>query len=191
MDGKQHISLASLTEDVPVITLNGLSKSHCLCGYRCGWMVISGPRELTEDYRQGIIQLTSLRLCANTMAQIVIPAALDDMETPASMVRPGGRIYEQREATVRELEKIDGLSFVKNDAAFYVFPKLDVMKFNITNDKQFAHDLLDVTNILLVPGSGFDWKDPDHFRIVMLPQADILSDAIRRMGTFLDGYKQK
>ena len=138
MDGKQHISLASLTEDVPVITLNGLSKSHCLCGYRCGWMVISGPRELTEDYRQGIIQLTSLRLCANTMAQIVIPAALDDMETPASMVRPGGRIYEQREATVRELEKIDGLSFVKNDAAFYVFPKLDVKKFNITNDKQFA-----------------------------------------------------
>ena len=130
MDGKQHISLASLTEDVPVITLNGLSKSHCLCGYRCGWMVISGPRELTEDYRQGIIQLTSLRLCANTMAQIVIPAALDDMETPASMVRPGGRIYEQREATVRELEKIDGLSFVKNDAAFYVFPKLDVKKFN-------------------------------------------------------------
>ena len=191
MDGKQHISLASLTEDVPVITLNGLSKSHCLCGYRCGWMVISGPRELTEDYRQGIIQLTSLRLCANTMAQIVIPAALDDMETPASMVRPGGRIYEQREATVRELEKIDGLSFVKNDAAFYIFPKLDVKKFNITNDKQFAHDLLDATNILLVPGSGFDWKDPDHFRIVMLPQADILSDAIRRMGTFLDGYKQK
>ena len=191
MDGKQHISLASLTEDVPVITLNGLSKSHCLCGYRCGWMVISGPRELTEDYRQGIIQLTSLRLCANTLAQIVIPAALDDMDTPASMVRPGGRIYEQREATVRELEKIDGLSFVKNDAAFYVFPKLDVKKFNITNDKQFAHDLLDATNILLVPGSGFDWKDPDHFRIVMLPQADILSDAIRRMGTFLDGYKQK
>lgn len=191
MDGKQHISLASLTEDVPVITLNGLSKSHCLCGYRCGWMVISGPRELTEDYRQGIIQLTSLRLCANTMAQIVIPAALDDMETPASMIRPGGRIYEQREATVRELEKINGLSFVKNDAAFYVFPKLDVKKFNITNDKQFAHDLLDATNILLVPGSGFDWKDPDHFRIVMLPQADVLSDAIRRMGTFLDGYKQK
>ena len=191
MDGKQHISLASLTEDVPVITLNGLSKSHCLCGYRCGWMVISGPRELTEDYRQGIIQLTSLRLCANTMAQIVIPAALDDMDTPASMVQPGGRIYEQREATVRELEKIDGLSFVKNDAAFYVFPKLDVKKFNITNDKQFAHDLLDATNILLVPGSGFDWKDPDHFRIVMLPQADVLSDAIRRMGTFLDGYKQK
>lgn len=191
MDGLQHVSLASLAEDLPMITMNGLSKSHCLCGYRCGWMVISGPRELTEDYRQGIIQLTSMRLCANTLAQIVIPAALDDMETPASMVREGGRIYEQREATIRELEKINGISFVKNNSAFYVFPKLDVKKFGITNDKQFARDLLHATNILLVPGSGFDWQEPDHFRIVMLPEADVLSDAIRRMGEFLDGYHQK
>lgn len=191
MDGLQHVSLASLAEDLPVITMNGLSKSHCLCGYRCGWMVISGPRELTEDYRQGIIQLTSMRLCANTLAQIVIPAALDDMETPASMVREGGRIYEQREATIRELEKINGISFVKNNSAFYVFPKLDVKKFGITNDKQFARDLLHATNILLVPGSGFDWQEPDHFRIVMLPEADVLSDAIRRMGEFLDSYHQK
>lgn len=191
MDGLRHVSLASLAEDIPVITLNGLSKSHCLCGYRCGWMVISGPRRLTEDYRQGIVQLTSMRLCANTLAQIVIPAALEDMETPASMVRPGGRIYEQREATARELEKIDGISFVKNSSAFYVFPKIDVKKFKITNDKQFARDLLYATNILLVPGSGFDWEDPDHFRIVMLPEADVLADAMRRMGNFLDGYKQK
>ena len=190
MDGLQHVSLASLAEDIPIVTMNGLSKSHCLCGYRCGWMVISGPKELTEDYRQGIIQLTSLRLCANTLAQIVIPAALKDMETPASMVRPGGRIYEQREATVRELEKIDGISFVKNDGAFYIFPKLDTKKFNITNDKKFARDLLHRTNILLVPGSGFDWKEPDHFRIVMLPEADVLSSAIRRIGEFLDGYHQ-
>ncbi len=191
MDGLRHVSLASLAEDIPVITLNGLSKSHCLCGYRCGWMVISGPRRLTEDYRQGIVQLTSMRLCANTLAQIVIPAALEDMETPASMVRPGGRIYEQREATARELEKIDGISFVKNSSAFYVFPKIDVKKFKITNDKQFARDLLYATNILLVPGSGFDWEEPDHFRIVMLPEADVLADAMRRMGNFLDGYKQK
>ena len=112
------------------------------------------------------------------------------METPASMVRPGGRIYEQREATVRELEKINGISFVKNNSAFYIFPKLDVKKFNITNDKQFASDLLHATNILLVPGSGFDWHDPDHFRIVMLPEAEVLADAVRRMGEFLDGYKQ-
>lgn len=191
MDGLQHTSTASLAPDIPVITMNGLSKSHCLCGYRCGWMVISGPRELTEGYRQGIVQLTSLRLCANTLAQLVIPAALDDMATPASMVAPGGRIFEQREACTRELAKIDGLSFVKNDAAFYLFPKLDVKKFNITNDKVFARDLLHATNILLVPGSGFDWAQPDHFRIVMLPKAEVLADAMKRMGEFLDGYKQK
>jgi len=191
MDGKQHVSVGSLCDDLPIVTMNGLSKSHCLCGYRCGWMVISGPRELTEEYRQGIVQLTSMRLCSNTLAQIVIPAALEDMETPTSMIMPGGRIYEQREATVRELSKIDGLSFVKNDAAFYMFPKLDVKKFNITSDKVFARDLLHATHILMVPGSGFDWHEPDHFRIVMLPQADELADAMRRMGEFLDGYKQK
>lgn len=191
MDGLKHISLASLADDIPVVTMNGLSKSHCLCGFRCGWMVISGPRHLTEEYRQGIVQLTSMRLCANTLSQIIIPAALEDMETPHSMVAPGGRIFEQREATIRELQKIDGLSVVKNDAAFYVFPKLDVKKFNITNDKKFARDLLYATNILLVPGSGFDWKEPDHFRIVMLPEAEQLADAMRRMGEFLDGYKQR
>lgn len=191
MDELQHTSLASLAEDIPVVTMNGLSKSHCLCGYRCGWMVISGPRHLTEDYIQGIIQLTSLRLCANTLAQLVIPAALEDMETPASMIRPGGRIYEQRKATIAELSKIDGISFVKNNSAFYIFPKLDVKKFNITSDKKFTSDLLHATNILLVPGSGFDWHEPDHFRIVMLPEAEVLGDAVKRIGNFLDGYKQQ
>lgn len=190
MDGLTHISLASLTEDVPVVTMNGLSKSHFLCGYRCGWMVISGQRELTEDYRQGIIQLTSLRLCANTMGQMAIPAALEDMETPASMVRPGGRIYEQRKAVIEELQKINGVSFVKNSGAFYIFPKLDVKKFHISDDKRFASDLLDATGILIVPGSGFDWQKPDHFRIVMLPETEVLTDAVRSMGTFLDGYRQ-
>lgn len=191
MDGKVHISIASLAPDLPVITMNGLSKSHCLCGYRCGWMIISGPRELTEEYRQGIVKLTSMRLCSNTLAQLVIPAALADMQTPRSMVSPGGRLYEQREAAVSEIAKIDGMSVVKNTAAFYIFPKLDIKKFNITNDKVFARDLLHATNILIVPGSGFDWQTPDHFRIVMLPRADELRDAVRRMGEFLDGYKQK
>ena len=191
MDELQHTSLASLAEDIPVVTMNGLSKSHCLCGYRCGWMVISGPRHLTEDYIQGIIQLTSLRLCANTLAQLVIPAALEDMETPASMIRPGVRIYEQRKATIAELSKIDGISFVKNNSAFYIFPKLDVKKFNITSDKKFTSDLLHATNILLVPGSGFDWHEPDHFRIVMLPEAEVLGDAVKRIGNFLDVYKQQ
>lgn len=191
MDGKKHVSTAALAPDLPIITLNGISKSHCVCGYRCGWMLISGPREYTEEYRKGIVQMTSMRLCANALAQIVIPAAMADHDTPRNMIMPGGRIYEQREAVCRELDKIDGISYVKNDGAFYMFPKLDVKKFNITSDKVFARDLLHATNILMVPGSGFDWAEPDHFRIVMLPKAEELADAMRRMGEWLDGYKQK
>ena len=191
MDGLQHVSTAALAPDLTVVTMNGLSKSHCLCGYRCGWMIISGPRARTEAYRQGIVQLTSLRLCSNALAQLVIPAAIEDMETPASMVRPGGRLYEQRKATLEVLDQIDGVSYVKNVAAFYLFPKLDVKKFNIHSDKQFAADLLRGTNILVVPGSGFDWPDPDHLRLVMLPQPDQLREAMTRFGKFLDGYQQK
>ena len=191
LDGLEHVSTAKLAPDLTVVTMNGLSKSHSLCGYRCGWMVISGPRKRTEEYRKGIVQLTSLRLCSNALAQLVIPAALEDMETPASMVRPGGRYFEQRQATIETLDKIEGISYVKNVAAFYLFPKLDVKKFDITNDKQFARDLLTETGILVVPGSGFDWPDPDHFRIVMLPEAGELRAAMERMGNFLDGYRQK
>ena len=191
LDGLEHVSTAKLAPDLTVVTMNGLSKSHSLCGYRCGWMVISGPRKRTEEYRKGIVQLTSLRLCSNALAQLVIPAALEDMETPASMVRPGGRYFEQRQATIETLDKIEGISYVKNVAAFYLFPKLDVKKFNITSDKQFARDLLTETGILVVPGSGFDWAEPDHFRIVMLPEAGELRAAMERMGNFLDGYRQK
>ena len=191
MDGLQHVSTATLAPDLTVVTMNGLSKSHSLCGYRCGWMVISGPRARTEAYRQGIVQLTSLRLCSNALAQLVIPAALEDMETPAAMVRPGGRLYEQRKATLEVLDKIEGVSYVKNVAAFYLFPKLDVKKFNITSDKQFAADLLRGTNILVVPGSGFDWPEPDHLRLVMLPEPEELREAMTRFGTFLDTYRQK
>ncbi len=191
MDGLQHVSTAALAPDLTVVTMNGLSKSHSLCGYRCGWMIISGPRARTEDYRQGIVQLTSLRLCSNALAQLVIPAAIADMETPAAMVRPGGRLYEQRAATCDVLQQIEGVSFVKNVAAFYLFPKLDVKKFNITSDKQFAADLLKATHILVVPGSGFDWPEPDHLRLVMLPEANQLREAMIRFGNFLDGYQQK
>ena len=191
MDGLFHTSMASLAPDIPVVTMNGLSKSHCLCGFRCGWMVVSGPRNVTENYQQCLVKLTSMRLCGNALTQLVIPAAIEDMETPASMVRPGGRIYNQREAAAAELAKIHELSFVKNKAAFYLFPKLDCKKMNITDDKKFAKDLLHATNILIVPGSGFDWHEPDHFRIVMLPEAEVLKDAIHRMGEFLDGYRQR
>ena len=191
LDGREHVSTASLAPDLTVVTMNGLSKSHSLCGYRCGWMAISGPREATEAYRAGIVQLTSLRLCSNALAQLVIPAALADMETPASMVRPGGRYYEQRKATTDVLDTIDGISYVMNKAAFYLFPRLDAKKFGITSDKVFARDLLKATNILVVPGSGFDWMEPDHFRIVMLPEAPQLREAMIRLGNFLDGYHQK
>ncbi len=191
MDGLEHVSTASLAPDLTVVTMNGLSKSHCLCGYRCGWMAISGPREQTEIYRQGINQLTSLRLCSNALAQLVIPAALEDMETPASMVRPGGRMYEQRAATLEVLDQIDGISYIKNRAAFYLFPRLDVKKFGITDDRKFARDLLRAAKILVVPGSGFDWAEPDHFRLVMLPQPQELRNAMQRMGAFLDSYRQK
>ncbi len=190
MDGLAHISTAALAPDLTVITMNGLSKSHSLCGYRCGWMVISGPKNRTRRYREGLVQLTSLRLCANALAQLVIPAALEDMETPAAMVRPGGRLHAQREATLRALDRIEGISYVKNDAAFYLFPRLDVRKFNITNDKRFAGDLLRATRILVVPGSGFDWPEPDHFRLVMLPQPQELEQAMDRLGRFLETYRQ-
>ena len=152
---------------------------------------LTDPRSCSASSRNGAYaerrKLRFFKYSGDDVFGTVLQEMKVDEECEGAIV-----LFEHERLTVDGLEKkIDGLSFVKNDAAFYVFPKLDVKKFNITNDKQFAHDLLDVTNILLVPGSGFDWKDPDHFRIVMLPQADILSDAIRRMGTFLDGYKQK
>ena len=191
MDGLAHTSIASLAPDVPMVTMNGLSKSHCLCGFRSGWMVVSGPKKITENYQQNLVKLTSMRLCANALSQLVIPTALRDEKTPSSMVSRGGRIFEQREATVAELSKIPSVSFVKNKSAFYIFPKLDCKKLNITDDKKFAHDLLHATNILIVPGSGFEWHEPDHFRIVMLPEAEILKNAIHSLGCFLDTYRQK
>ncbi|MBQ4264965.1 MAG: aminotransferase class I/II-fold pyridoxal phosphate-dependent enzyme [Clostridia bacterium] len=190
-DGLTHVSTAALAPDLPVVTLNGLSKSHSLCGFRCGWLVLSGPRAELMDYRDGIIKLTSMRLCANALSQLIIPAAMEDMETPAAMVRPGGRLYEQRAATVKALSGVDGLSFVPNRAAFYLFPRLDVRKFSITDDRRFARDLLHATNILVVPGSGFDWPEPDHFRIVMLPEASVLAGAMERLARFLETYRQR
>ena len=191
MDELTHTSMAALAPDIPVVTMNGLSKSHCLCGFRSGWMAISGPKALTEEYHRNLVKLTSMRLCANALSQLAIPAALSDTETPASMIRPGGRLFEQRNITVTELSKIDSLSFVKNKAAFYVFPKIDCKRLNVTDDKKFARDLLHATNILIVAGSGFDWHKPDHFRIVMLPEVNILKKAIQNLGEFLDTYRQK
>ncbi len=190
MDGHSFVSTASLCPDLLCITMNGLSKSHIVCGFRCGWMVISGGKERASDFIGGLVQLASMRLCANALMQLVIPAALEDTDSTRAMIAPGGRLYEQREACMRELEKIEGISCVRNSAAFYVFPKLDVKKFNITDDRRFALDFLHAKNIMIVPGSGFNWNEPDHFRIVMLPDPETLAKAMRDLGDFLSGYRQ-
>lgn len=190
MDGYTHTSTAALAPDMPVITFNGLSKSHIICGFRCGWLCVSGPETFTTPAIGAIQKLAAMRLCGNALTQLVIPAALEDDASTQAMMVPGGRIYEQREATCRALDQIPGISYVKNHAAFYLFPKIDTEKFHITSDKQFAMDVLHGTNVLFIPGSGFDWEQPDHFRLVMLPEPDVLYNAIRKIGTFLETYRQ-
>lgn len=190
MDGYTHTSTAALAPDMPVITFNGLSKSHIICGFRCGWLCVSGPETFTTSAIGAIQKLAAMRLCGNALTQLVIPAALEDDASTQAMMVPGGRIYEQREATCRALDQIPGISYVKNHAAFYLFPKIDTEKFRITSDKQFAMDVLHGTNVLFIPGSGFDWDQPDHFRLVMLPEPDVLYNAICKIGTFLETYRQ-
>lgn len=190
MDDLEHISTATLAPDLLVCTMNGLSKSHIICGFRCGWMVVSGAKDSAKDFIAGLVQLSAMRLCANALMQLVIPAALNDPESTRQMIVPGGRLYEQREATCRELEKIEGISFVKNSAAFYLFPKLDIKKFNITDDQQFAMDYLHSKNVMIIPGRGFSWDKPDHFRIVMLPEPEKIAKAMRDLGDFLKDYRQ-
>lgn len=191
MDGLEHISTAALAPDLFVVTLNGLSKSHIICGFRCGWMVLSGTKEAASDFAAGLVQLCAMRLCANALTQLVIPAALADPDSTRAMIEPGGRLYEQREATCRELDKIEGLTYVKNSAAFYLFPKLDIKKFNITDDQQFAMDYLHSKNVMVIPGRGFSWNRPDHFRVVMLPEPEVLAKAMRDLGEFLASYWQQ
>lgn len=190
MDDLEHVSTATLCPDLLCITMNGLSKSHIICGFRCGWMVVSGAKESASDFIAGLVQLSAMRLCANALMQLVIPAALNDPDSTRAMIVPGGRLYEQREACCRELDKIEGITYVKNSAAFYLFPKLDVKRFNITDDQQFAMDYLHSKHVMIIPGRGFSWKDPDHFRIVMLPEAEQLAKAMRDLGDFLKDYRQ-
>ncbi|MBR6633898.1 MAG: aminotransferase class I/II-fold pyridoxal phosphate-dependent enzyme [Clostridia bacterium] len=191
MDGMTHTPMAKVAPDVLVFTMNGLSKSHVICGMRCGWMIITGPTEQASDMIDGIVALASMRLCSNAFAQFVVPAALSDFESTKAMMVPGGRLFEQREAACRAMDKCPDISYVKNRAAFYMFPKIDIKKHNITNDKQFAFDLLKAKKILVVAGSGFDYPTPDHFRIVMLPEPDTLYNALIEIGDFLEGYQQK
>ena len=189
-DGTEHTSIASLATDVLCITMNGLSKSHMLCGYRVGWMVLSGDTEAAKDYINGIATLADMRLCSNVPGQAVIATALSGDRRAEEYFIPGGRVYEQTNTTWEMLVKIPGVSAVKPRAAFYIFPKLDAERFNITDDRKFALDLLREKKILVVPGSGFNWQEPDHFRIVCLPQKEVMQDAIARLGEFLETYRQ-
>ena len=190
MDGYTHTSTGTLAPDLPVITFNGLSKSHIICGFRCGWMCVSGPERFQRETIGALQKLAAMRLCGNALSQLVIPAAMADVESTLAMMAPGGRLYEQREAVFRALDAIPGLSYVPNHAAFYLFPKVDTQRFHISSDRQFVLDVLHGTRVLFVPGSGFDWPEPDHFRIVMLPQPEEIAEAFARIGKFLETYRQ-
>ena len=189
-DGTEHISIGALAPDVLCVTMNGLSKSHMLCGYRVGWMMLSGDTASARDYINGIATLADMRLCSNVPGQSVIANALSDKQRAEEYFIPGGRIYEQTETAWRMLQEIPGVTAVKPRAAFYIFPRLDIERFRITDDRKFALDLLREKKVLIVPGSGFNWAMPDHFRMVCLPQQDVMSEAVTRIGDFLENYRQ-
>jgi len=192
MDGEKHVSTASVTgaEDVIIVTLNGLSKSHMVAGYRCGWMSFSGPTDLAKDYIEGVRMLASMRMCANVPAQLIIAKALSEPYSAAGLLEPGGRIYEQRECVYRAIRDIPGLSAVKPKAAFYIFPKIDVKRFSVVDDEQFVLDFLHAHHVLMTHGRGFNYPDPDHFRIVYLPEVSELERIMVDMRLFLEDYKQ-
>lgn len=190
MDGLVHIPIATLAPDRMVVTLNGLSKSHRVAGFRVGWMVLSGDKSGAKDYIEGLNMLSSMRLCSNVLSQQIIQTALGGYQSVDELLLPGGRIYEQREYIYNVINDIPGLSAVKPKAAFYIFPKLDIKRFNITNDEQFVLDFLHEHHILLVHGGGFNWQQPDHFRIVYLPKLDDLKETAQSMRAFLADYRQ-
>lgn len=191
MDGHEHIALASLAPDLLTVSFNGLSKSHLLAGYRCGWMCLSGNKEKAQGYIEGLNLLSSMRLCSNVPAQSLIPSALECLDEAKKMLLPGGRIYEQREYIYNAIKEIPGVSVVKPKAAFYMFPHLDIKKFSITDDEKFVYDFLREKKILLTHGGGFHWSDPDHFRIVYLPCIDELKIAVESLKDFLQDYQQQ
>lgn len=190
MDGYEHISIASLAPDLPCVTFSGLSKSHMIAGYRIGWMVLSGNKRCMRDFIYGINMLSNMRLCSNVPAQSIVQTALGGHQSVTSYIVPGGRVYEQRNYVYEALNAIDGITAVKPKAAFYIFPKMDVKKFNITDDEQFALDLLHQKRILITRGGGFNWDKPDHFRIVYLPRMEVLREAMTDLADFFEHYRQ-
>ncbi len=190
MDGETHVSIASLAPDLFCTTFSGLSKSHMIAGFRIGWMVLSGNKAIAKDYMEGIKMLSNMRLCSNVPAQSVVQTALWGHQSVESYVVPGGRIYEQRECVYNALTEIPGISVVKPKGAFYMFPKIDVKKFNITDDERFVLDLLRDKRVLMIHGGGFNWKEPDHFRVVYLPRVGVLKEFTEKLADFLSYYHQ-
>lgn len=191
MDDAEHVSIASLAPDLFCVTFSGLSKSHMIAGYRIGWMIVSGNKRLGEDFMLGVNMLSNMRLCSNVPAQSIVQTALGGHQSVKSYVTPGGRVCEQRNYVYEALNAIDGITAVKPKAAFYIFPKMDVKKFNIRDDEQFALDLLHQKGILITRGGGFNWPEPDHFRIVYLPPMDVLHEAMEDLAEFFETYRQR
>ncbi|WP_348755782.1 pyridoxal phosphate-dependent aminotransferase [uncultured Aquincola sp.] len=190
-DGQVHTSIASLADDVLCITYNGLSKNYRSCGYRAGWMVVSGDKRHARDYIEGLNMLASMRLCANTPGQLAIQTALGGYQSINDLVAPTGRLCRQRDLAYELLSQIPGVSVVKPKAALYMFPRLDPRMYPIQDDQQFAYELLAEEKVLIVQGTGFNWPTPDHFRIVFLPNSDDLAEAIGRIARFLEHYRKR
>jgi len=191
MDDEKHVSIASLCPDIFCVTFNGLSKSHRVAGFRSGWMCLSGEKKHVQGYIEGLNMLSSMRLCANVPAQSIIQTAIGGVQSADELLLPGGRIYEQREYIYKVLSDIPGISVVKPKAAFYIFPKIDIKKFDIVDDEKFVLDFLREKRVLLVHGRGFNYPEPDHFRIVYLPRIEDLKKAANKLENFLSSYKQK
>jgi alanine-synthesizing transaminase len=190
-DGNTHTSIASLADDVLFITLNGLSKNYRSCGYRAGWMVVSGEKRLAKDYIEGLNMLASMRLCANVPGQFAIQTALGGYQSINDLVAPQGRLTRQRDLAFKLLTEIPGVSCVKPKSALYMFPRLDPKIYPIEDDQQFAYELLAEERVLIVQGSGFNWPSADHFRVVFLPNIDDLAVAFGRIAHFLDSYRRR
>jgi alanine-synthesizing transaminase len=190
-DGEKHTSIGALSTDVVTVTFNGLSKNYRACGYRAGWMVVSGNKSGAKDYIEGLNMLSSMRLCANVPGQNAIQTALGGYQSIDDLVGEGGRLRRQRDLAWELVTKIPGVTCVKPKAALYLFPKLDPEMYPIENDQEFIANLLREEKVLLVQGSGFNWPKPDHFRIVFLPHEDVLREAIARLAKFLERYRQK
>ena len=191
MDGFKHTSIASLAPDLFCVTYSGLSKSHMIAGWRVGWMVLSGNKRLAKDYIEGLNMLTNMRICSNVPAQSIVQTALGGHQSVNDYIVPGGRIHDQRDYVYDALNSIPGVTAVKPKAAFYIFPKIDVKKFNIHSDEQFALDLLHDKRILIVHGGGFNWSQPDHFRVVYLPRMGVLKEAMGEFADFMSYYRQE